>query len=139
MFIHRLDALAVPVGILRDVLEFILPVVRFFALQATEVVGGTNRLPPRAFGVCACVRACVVTGWLNPQDLRPESVSPEAWDSSLNVDVNGDLRDAPGDLPAVTVEALAEAACCGLEDVRNWTFDLMNEISLAIQEVQNGM
>jgi len=136
MFIHRLYALATPEGVLRDVLEWILPVVEMFALQVIEVVGATSRLPPRVLGVCAVVRACVVTGWMDHQDLRPEWVSPEVWSVTFLANLNG---DAHGNLPILTSEVLAEAACCGTEDVRRWTFEVMNEVSLLIREMHNGV
>mmetsp|Transcript_95479 Transcript_95479/g.297683 ORF Transcript_95479/g.297683 Transcript_95479/m.297683 type:complete len:160 (+) Transcript_95479:393-872(+) len=141
----RLGALNPPGHPLVAVVNKALPSVHSWAALLAERVAATTRLPPRVLALGACALGLASTGALDSHELRPPQLEPAVWQDSLLMQIwtgasmqsgtPAEERKHEGGIDSgVAIQAglLAEAACCGADELRHCAFTAVSALQVSL-------
>jgi len=104
-------------GPLLQALQHAMPFVQLVAVQLAGKVRTSAELPPRSLGLAACTMGLLRMGFLHVDETRPAGVVQTEFEDSLLWRSRHQPRGLEG-LPEVEASMLAQAACCGVEEMR---------------------
>jgi hypothetical protein len=117
--VERLSTFGVPQAALKEASVRI----RSWAALLLESMAATEGMPPKAFGLGACVMGLISSGAMDAEEVRPPQLGDEVWEATILAQLGASAVQTQNGAK-ISVDQVAKAACCTTDSLRHQVFDL---------------